>query len=316
LIFIGIASFIKIYKLLLTGFIMIKRGILAVLILIFLCSFVSAVYVCSDGSQIITDSREINEFSKKIINGLGIAVINADEVPAINRITADLIVDAEKVSLSNETPSEEIELLVGTYNITLVNATNDKAEIKIDSLSKEFNEKEVDTLNSLQVFVVEANREPSVLTADVIIGGKRLLLSNDGNISQIVRIKGKNYSVELISASDDSANIRVGRCGTGDILEEQVQSNQSSNNESAGNESGNLTAGNETSQNLTNLTSQNLTNVTNNVTGNITANTTSKKTSIIASIWFWVLVIAIVAIIVAFIIYRKMKSYKEESQIP
>jgi hypothetical protein len=289
--------------------------ILAVLILISLCSFVSATYICSDGSQLSKDTREINELTKKSINGLGIAVIQSDE--ALNRIAADLIIDAEKVSLSNATAPENIELLEGIYEVKLINTSNSMAQISINGSSREINEREYDVLKGLQVFVVEANREPDVLTADVIIGVKKLSLSSTGNTSQIVVINGKNYSVELISASDNSANLGVGICGTGSIIEEQQQinnTNQSNINQTAGNESQNLTAGNGTSQNITNITSQNLTNATNNATTNITADADSKKTSIIRSRWFWVFVIAIVVIIVAFIIYGKMKGNREAAE--
>jgi len=286
-----------------------KREVLIlelVLAFVVLSSFVSAVYICSDGSQITRDSREIGEFTKKTIDDLGIAVIEAEETPAINRIAAEIFVEAEKVSLSNETPSENIELAGTEYEVKLINATENMAKISIDGSSQEINEKEVTSLKGLRVVVVEADIQPvDQISAEVIVGVKKLDLSNSGNLSEIVTINGKNYSIELVTASDTSAEIGVSKCETGNIIKEQEQINNTVN--VTGNVTNiNQTEGNGSSQNITNVTSQNLTNATSNVTSNI--NEDKEKSSLFKSVWFWILVIVIVVIIVLFVIYKINRS--------
>src|SRR3989344_6284780 len=100
---------------------------------------VSASYSCSNGSSISEDMDEIDTGEKQTIGGLGIGLIHAEDIAAFNRFTAELMIDAKRVSLDNQTNSEEINLLSGDYNINLVNSTDENAIIKVGSSSKSVN---------------------------------------------------------------------------------------------------------------------------------------------------------------------------------
>jgi len=217
---------------------------------------VSASYSCSNGSSISEDMDEIDTGEKQTIGGLGIGLIHAEDTAAFNRFTAELMIDAKRVSLDNQTNSEEINLLSGDYNINLVNSTDENAIIKVGSSSKSVNKGESEKIGDLEIFLVST--EAAYPNAVTLLAGKKIIsLSSDENPSEIVTISNKDYAVELYSASDNSASIRVKKCNSGDITEtkdapkEDNKTNTSGNNISLSNNQtriNNQTSTNNTTQ--------------------------------------------------------------------
>lgn len=188
-----------------------KKGVLLTAILILSLAQVSAELVCSDNSEIIEDLREIDVWSARNINEVGVAVSGGDSI--LKRFLADLIVDAKKLSLSNETASEEVELISGKYTVTLVNSTTDQATISIEGNSKTILEREVEIIGDLVVGLASADG-PSV---SIIMGAKRMFLSNDQNPIEKVTFGNNTYFIEIVSASRRGATINVKKCKTGEI---------------------------------------------------------------------------------------------------
>jgi len=209
-----------------------KRVVFSFLfIALFLMAVVSGKYICSDKSEIITDKKEIMELDRKAVNGIGISVFKAEEFSALGEISAEVIVEAEKVSLSNETPSEIVEISGTEYIVSLVNATDDDAKIKIGGSSETFIAGESGTITGLEVVLVKSDSGLGVGSAEVIVGFKKISLSSEGSLSEIVLIGGKEYLVVLISSSDTDSIIEVSKCKTGNFVEEveefKVEENKS-----------------------------------------------------------------------------------------
>ena len=245
---------------------------------------ISAKIICSDNSIPETDIDEINIDSAKRINGLGIAVVETDEINVLRRITADLLVDAVSVSVSNVS-SIEIELLIEDYTISLNNATETTAEITIDDDSEEVTTKEKDTVKGLTVVLtkVEISSEPK---AYLLIGSEETSLSNDQNPTEEITIKDQTFIVELVSASNSNAIIKVYKCKSGEISEigeTKTNTAQENTNETTLNITTNTTSNKTFEENIINQTQSNNTTENNETT----TNQPIKKPGFFRRIWNW-----------------------------
>ena len=202
-----------------------KRGALVLILclvfgLMFMSSFVSAIELsCTNGSEVSSDNGEIDTGDKKTVNGLGIGIISSDETAATGRLIADLIIGAGEISVSNNSASgSSIELLGTNYEITLVNASSDSANIKVGSDTGEITEMDSATIGSLIVFLSElTNGGVEGSTAKIILGAKKVSLSNKDAPHSKETVDGVQYVLELFSASDSGATITVSKCKNGDI---------------------------------------------------------------------------------------------------
>jgi hypothetical protein len=224
-----------------------KKEAISLFILILAFPLISAQTTCSDGNSVVSSQKEIEENSVKVIKGMGIGVIRAAEVPLFQRFTADLIIDAEHVSLSNETSTKELNLLAGNYDISLNDTSQSGVTIEVDGSSKSIEEDEVKRVGGLFVLLTEFEHSTETPNAKVIAGTDQFILSNDENPSEITNLDDDSYLIELFSASDNSASIKVSRCDDSDIIEETTvekpenqtiqETNQSNENKTKGNQS-------------------------------------------------------------------------------
>ncbi|MBU2104368.1 MAG: hypothetical protein KKF67_01150 [Nanoarchaeota archaeon] len=187
-----------------------KEAIL--IILICFLNLVSAAYECSDKSTMTQDQKEIVIKDRETINNLGVGLFFSDETLALNRYSAELIIDAKKFTLTNETPLEDIELISGTNTVTLLNLTSNQAKIDVEGDSESVGVGEIKTINSLIVFVTNAIGEyPGEATVEGIIGKEKIILSNDIS-KKVITLENIDYLLELFSASDNNAIVKVGKC--------------------------------------------------------------------------------------------------------
>lgn len=290
--------------------------IIFIVSLIVSISLVSASYSCSNGSSITEDLDEINVGEKQTINGLGIGLIESDDIAVFDRFTAELMIDAKRVSLDNQTNSEEIELLSGSYNISFVNATDDNAKIKVGSNYESIEKKETREISDLKIFLVST--EAAYPNAVILLAGKKIIsLSSDENPSEIVTIGNKDYAIELYSASDSSSAVRVKKCETGDLIEIKdpiIKENNETNN------------ANENTTNLNNQTSTNNQTPPNNTIQQESNNTEEINRSATSlgrftflkdkKIIYYIAGIVIVAVLIfLFFIIRRSKEVKELKKI-
>lgn len=226
-----------------------KKMVILFFLMIILINLVSAIYKCSNESSMLEDQKEIEINERKTINNLGVGLIYSDEAKVTGKITTELLIDVKKVLLSNETPFEDIELLSGKYTVTLLNLTDNTAEIEIDGSSKLINKEEVGDITNLKAYLVstEGVDEGGNRIAEIMIGMNKIILDNKENSNKIITINKVDYLLELFSASDENANIKVKKCKTGKIVEiEEKLENISEENTNSSNNNVTIEEQNET----------------------------------------------------------------------
>ncbi len=210
-----------------------KSLILVFLIAVVLISVihVSAKYLCSDGSNISRSMKEMKELERKSINDIGIALLNAQEFSALRGIAAEIIIDAKKMVLSNSSPPETINISGSLHTISLINVTDTTAKINLDSSSYNLNKGEGNSTSNTEIVLAKSYFSDSGPTAEIIIGSKKISMSTTTSLKEIVVINGKEYLIELVSASGTDAIIAISKCNTGNLTEEKetIESNLSNN---------------------------------------------------------------------------------------
>ena len=276
-----------------------KKRYLSLLFLLLSVTFVSAAYKCSEDSEFISSSKEIDIGERKPINGINLVVSKADETPAVKRISADLIIEGRKVSLLREilnaTASEQVEILDKNYNVTLLEITGTIAKIGIDGSSEKVEVGEYVSIKGLQVIPISAEASgPERISAEVIVGADKIILSNN-ELEKVITVKNVQYLISLESASDAGALVEVSKCGNGTMVEkpdEQPLQNVTEENSTEQNitdQQNNLTDENYTLSNQTevNQTSAQLTNETQANQTEQKINEDKEKTGIIRRIINW-----------------------------
>jgi len=215
-----------------------KKLVIFLFLAIFMVnSALAAEYGCTNDSIYSSKTRDIKVGDQGKVNGINIAVTYADEAAIVDRMAADILVDSEKLTVSNDTNSTEVELIDGVYHVSLVSGTADAATIKVGSSSEEIEEDEIATIAGLKVFLTSVTLSSSqVPTADILVGAEELSLSKPDSLEELLEVDEKKHLFKLVFASDSSASIMVGQCNTGDVIliaEDPVESEENStkNNE-------------------------------------------------------------------------------------
>ena len=225
-----------------------KKSMFFFLIILSL-SFASAVkYECLNG-VLNKDIDEIEKYSVKTVEGISIGVTYSDFAGGLKRIAADLLIDAKRISLANETNGTSIELKSGDYTLELVSVT-DLVKIKVGGSTDEIEVGETEKVSDLHVYVIEASQNPS--EAEVIAGIEKVSLEVNSVPLELIDIDDEEYLVELVSASDDNTLVKVSRCRNGNftiLVEPEI--NITVNNTQDANETINSTTTNVTQTNIT-----------------------------------------------------------------
>jgi hypothetical protein len=301
-----------------------KRGIfifaISLIVFIFLfMNFISAAYVCSQNSTVKEDIKEIILGKTKLIEGISLGLIRADEAAAIKRVDVDLFVDAQSATLNDNTLIPITFMNGKVSNISLISSTEGQANIKIDSNNKNLSVGDIETIGEFDVFLFSSDGVyPGTASVMVVVGKDSVSLNNMNNPSKIVTVEGKEYGLELFSASDTNALIKVSRCDNETSKLTWVIVNKSEQNITLNNETiGDLNAtNNSTINNTVDNSTINATNTTgNNNQGAIQENA---KSNGIPMIYFYigipVVVILIFVFITLYIWYKKPDQSQEAQQ--
>ncbi len=261
-----------------------------ILITIILLQFVSAKFICQNNEEVITDQDEVDINSARIINSLGIGVIETDEVGVLRKFDATLLIDSAKVVISNQTSPQTIDLLTKSYIIGFVNSTSTTAKITVEGNSKEVEKETPIEIGGLTVFLVQTDSsETDTPNAKLVVGTKQIFLSNYEKQYEKVEVANKTFFITLYSSSDSNAILTVSKCEKSHITEIADEPKE--------NEDVNITETNETNveENVTQTNEREEVNVTEeqNITENNTENKTSgtsveeAKPSIFKRFWNW-----------------------------
>lgn len=266
------------------------------------------------------DRDEIKLYNKKFSNGLSIGLIKSDETVPIRRISAKLIIDGYKFTLTDSKPNIIVKLKSGKKNITLNNLTANLIGITVEGSSKNLELKEVEPISNNEVFIYSMSGSyPGTATVEGIIGEKILELDNK-NPPKIVSLDSIDYLLELDSASDFDATIIVKTCdnSTAKIIEiadpvidnETILTNLTSNVTLDGSSSTNDSTSPKQNQS-TNSTNNNPDSISND-----SDNLETKSVTYYFNIAFIGIIILIFIIIIIFILkYFRMKKEEEEEVV-
>ncbi len=269
-----------------------KKEALLILIFIFTITITSAAYTCSSNGTIEEDQGKINIKKVEFINKIGIGVINTNSGHA-----TDILIDAKSITLTNETPSIEVKLLSGNYDVDLISITENTVEIKIEGDKEEINKEEIKKVDDLQVYVTDVSGTyPGNNTFVKLIVGIDNLFLHDDKLTELKTIGGIEYLFEFFSSSSNYAIMVVKKCDSGNLVEiaETPPVNTTSTNTT------------NTTEPLINTPSTN----TNNQIQNITYSSDKKDSSLINKILLIVIsIIAGVVILIILILYFKNKPH-------
>jgi len=276
---------------------------------LFTMGIVSASFECTNSNTPSSDIGDIGLGKVKTVNGLPIGVIKSDETPAINRIEVSLLIDAKSGELTDAINYSGGELVNGdTYNITLINSTENTATLKNDGDTKIMEEGDLTIIGGLEVYLKSTQGSyPGTATIDIAVGDSVVDLSSDVTPYKIVTVENKDYGLEIYSASDDNALIKVSKCENASTELKWAESEKQELNEST-NETNSTDINN--AANETNNTEQNDTifNETSNTTdtgsdGNSDVVSGNQQSKGIPSFIYYV-IIGIIAAIVLLLILR------------
>lgn len=165
------------------------------------------------------ETKEIDEKSLNVINGLSLALKNAEE--SNFELNATLIPQAGRITLGlgGENTSIEkfsiINLNGESYLIELAGASDSSATLKVtdskgNSEQKEINEGNSKKIGRLTIFLLESDENHFELKALIIPGLNEFSLTTRGN-KITSNINGVNtiYTVKLVSAQDHLATLNV-----------------------------------------------------------------------------------------------------------
>lgn len=230
-----------------------KKETLLIFIIFLFISLVSAKISCSDGSSVQWDQKEIDKYERKDINGLRLAVSAAVDYNVLQTINVNLILEATLVTLTNETPSQELELSTGKYTVTFSNVSNSAAKITINGESKNLIKNEPETIKGLPILLLNTQTDPKNI--EMIVGIRQISLSTKEEPSKIINITNSTFIIELISASSANAIIKVSKCKSGNIFEEtSLNKTQEDNKTTNINTNHTVNLNNTNNQNNTNQT--------------------------------------------------------------
>jgi hypothetical protein len=181
-------------------------------VLVFSLNFVSAVYLCSNGNLWSEDIGELKVQETRVIQGIGFGLIDSDESNAIGRHYANFVYDADKFILTDQAPSQRMDLEKGSFNITFLNLKKNIAQIKAKEVNDSIEVEEELFLGDFLVYLLTTSGVyPGTAKIEGFIGSNRTSLDNNNPIKK-VKIKETEYIFELAFASDDTATIKVRKC--------------------------------------------------------------------------------------------------------
>ena len=199
-----------------------KKELFTLFVLIFIIiisSIISAAVEisCSNNTKPLSDLNEIKIGNAKAINELGIGVTKSTESPFYKRVSAELLIDTKKSTVSNETPSETVELLTGNYTLNFVKANSTTATISIGGDTKDISLNNVEIVKGVYVMITNIKLIETSPEINFIIGSQQITLTNDQTRAQKVAFNNKSFIIEISSASETEALIRVSKCLNSEI---------------------------------------------------------------------------------------------------
>ncbi|MEN9626259.1 MAG: hypothetical protein RL557_587 [archaeon] len=197
------------------------------------CISASITIFCSDNSKPLSDQQEISRGNYKTINGVSIGLIESNERVFYKLITADILIDVKRATLTNETSSETLQLVQGKYTVELISANATSATIEVDGEDETILLLETTQVKGIFAMLSELGTDEQGGTAKVMIGAEKISLSNKDNPAEKIEYKNKTYLLTLQSASTSNALIQVSTCNSGYIDFNLIEAGQNTSTDLA-----------------------------------------------------------------------------------
>ena len=291
-----------------------KRCLIFIIILIFSLPLISAGYVCKDNSEIVKESGLIEDGQIEKINGLVLGMNSNKHFSYLGKSTANIMVDAKILQLSNETPSKEIEVLSVSYTVTMLNveSNNNSAKIQVKGNNEVIQKEKSKKISNIYVYLKEygGDLNPSTWTVKLIAGSEILSLDTAGDSTKKVTIGNTTYLTELLVGYDSTSSISVYSCDSDIITTVDTVSSNETNVTNVTNETAQET--NKTVEEL------NETSEKDNITSNISNSdqnliiSENEKSSIFSSKLLFILIPIIFLIVLFFFIRHILKKRKKK----
>ena len=190
-----------------------KKGALLFLAVLLFVNIVSASYNCSVGN-IITDDEFVDIGEIKSINKINIALIS----PSLGS-AAEILLDAKHITLTNTSSSQDIELLSGDYEISLVEITENYASIDVEGSKEEIEVNKLEKVGGLQIYALNlAGTYPGEDAKLELFAGSKYAFIYKKSPSVTETISGIEYLIEIPYSSNTEAKISVKKCENGTII--------------------------------------------------------------------------------------------------
>ena len=111
-----------------------------------------ASFECSDGNPVIEARKGVNTADIESINGINIGLTDSSISEVLNKIAADLIIDAKKYTLTSANNITIIKLKIGEYNLSLLNYSDSNVGIGVDGDSDTVDERNTKSIKGLAVY--------------------------------------------------------------------------------------------------------------------------------------------------------------------
>ena len=158
-------------------------------------------------------AEEVNEGSVKIFDDISVYMKSADENNLQLSATL-LLVSNDDVILTVDNPTKTVTIGGKSYSVELISTSDTATTIKVNGEAKEISESQTKEVNGVNVYVKSADEDNLRLLAvlelkEVVSCEQDHTCLDSDNPSKTVRVGGKDYLIELVSASDTSATIKV-----------------------------------------------------------------------------------------------------------
>lgn len=190
-----------------------KKSVLLFLVSILFVSLVSAEYNCSGTTS--SEESVIDVGTIEVINGVRVAVLDAGMSKS-----AEILIDARKLKLTNESSVVNVTLVDGYREINLTRIFNGVVSMKVKNVSGDARENEVVKIGSLQVYITSLTGTYPGDDADVeFFVGSNYSFLYEANPSDVQNVGTVKYMFGVSSASSSGAIIEVQKCSGGSFVE-------------------------------------------------------------------------------------------------
>ncbi len=174
-------------------------------------------YECTNKTLIQKEVEEIKLGSAKFVSDLGVGIVFSRETPATKKVWAEIMLDAQRVSLDSSKSKEDLTFFGTATNVELVNTSVNNATLKVGGSPITLEAGDYVETGNFGVKLSKIYQDTQKV--ELIIGNKKIYLDNINYPNYKTKFGNDTFLVEIVSASQDNAVIGVSKCKSSDVVE-------------------------------------------------------------------------------------------------